>query len=211
MTFTRLHISVLLTLTVLAWALVLVVEGTPVSREHLTPFGTVVGLLVMLGLAFERVLWHQPYLHWFFHRPDLRGTWRVELQSDWVNPGTREPTPLIVCYMGVSQTLSTLQMHLMTPESGSWFIADRIRASPNGLGYQIVGVYTNKPQMNLRGVRSEIHQGALILDSHGPNARPETLTGEYWTDRKTTGRMTFTRRIPTVITRFHIADLAFRQ
>ena len=211
MTFTRLHISVFLALTVLAWALVLVVEGTPFSREHLTPFGTVVSLLVMLSLAFERVLWHQRHLHWFFHRPDLRGTWCVELQADWVNPGTREPTPLIVCYMGVTQTLSTLQMHLMTPESESWFIADRIRASPNGLGYQIVGVYTNKPQMNLRGVRSEMHQGALILDSHGPNARPETLTGEYWTDRKTTGRMTFTRRIPTVITRFDAADLAFRQ
>ena len=211
MTFTRLHISVFLALTVLAWALVLVVEGTPYSREHLTPFGTVVSLLVMLSLAFERVLWHQRYLHWFFHRPDLRGTWRVELQSDWVNPGTREPTPLTVCYMGVTQTLSTLQMHLMTPESESWFIADRIRASPNGLGYQIVGVYTNKPQMNLRGVRSEMHQGALILDSHGPNARPDTLTGEYWTDRKTTGRMTFTRRIPKVITRLDAADLAFRQ
>ena len=56
------------------------------------PFGTVVGLLVMLGLAFERVLWHQPYLHWFFHRPDLRGTWRVEFQSDWVNPGTSAST-----------------------------------------------------------------------------------------------------------------------
>ena len=164
-----------------------------------------------LGLVFERVLWHQGYLHWFFHRPDLRGTWCVEVQSDWVNPDTREPTPLIVCYMGVTQTLSTLQMHLMTPESESWFIADRIRASPNGRGYQIVGVYTNKPQMNLRGVRSEIHQGALILDSHGPDARPETLTGEYWTDRKTTGRMTFTRRIPTVFTGFDAAELAFRQ
>ena len=59
MTFTRLHISVLLALTVPAWALVLVIEGTPFSREHLAPFGTVVSLLVMLGLVFERVLWHQ--------------------------------------------------------------------------------------------------------------------------------------------------------
>ena len=113
--------------------------------------------------------------------------------------------------MGVTQTLSTLQMHLMTPESESRFIAERIRSSPNGLGYQVIGVYTNKPQIDLRGVRSEIHQSALILDSHGPDDRPETLTGEYWTDRKTTGRMTFTRRIPAVITRFDAADVAFRQ
>ena len=50
----------------------------------------------------------------------------VELQSDWINPATNLGVPLIVCYMGVAQTLSTLQMHLMTPESESWFIAERM-------------------------------------------------------------------------------------
>ena len=56
--------------------------------------------------------------------------------------------------------------------------------------------------MYLRGDRSEIHQGALILDTHGPSGKPETLTGEYWTDRKTTGSMNFSRRVSMVSTRF---------
>ena len=145
----RLHITAFLGLAALVWWLVL---GTPrVNWEYLQPFGTVVCVLVNFGAAFEFVLWRCSWLHgWFVKRPDLRGTWRVELQSDWINPATYLGAPLIICHLGVSQTLSTLQMHLMTPESESWFIAERIIPSPSGVGYQVAGVYTNRPQTHLR-------------------------------------------------------------
>ena len=98
----RRHVIVFLGVAVLAWSLVLLAQGTQVGWEHLRPFGTVVGILVFLGWGFERVLWHLVWLHgWFVRRPDLRGTWRVELQSDWVDPATQEKVPTIVCYMGV--------------------------------------------------------------------------------------------------------------
>jgi hypothetical protein len=117
---------------------------------------------------------------------------------------------MIICYMCVKQTLSKLQMHLMTPESESWFIADNIRPSPNGSGYQVIGVYTNEPNVHLRDERiSEIHQGALIIETHGPNLRPTTLTAKYWTDRKTTGTMDFTMRVNEVYTRFADAQIGF--
>ena len=196
----------------LAWGLLLLVQGVPIGKEHLTPIGTVVGFIVLLGLAFEHYLWRLRWLHgWFVRRPDLNGTWRVELQSDWIDPKTRKQVPLSVCYMGVTQTFSNLQMHLMTSESESWFIAERIRPSPSAEGYQVAGVYTNKPHMHLRGDRSEIHQGALLLNTHGPATAPETLTGEYWTDRKTSGRMTLSRRISSPFTRFEDAAEAFRE
>ena len=135
MTFSRLHISVFLGFAVAVWGLVLLVQGTPVDKDYLAPFGTVVGFLVVLGLVFEHLLWRQRWLHgWFVKRPDLRGTWRVELQSNWIDPKTEKQVPMIVCYMGVEQTLSTLQMHLMTPESECRFIADRIQPSPSGNG-----------------------------------------------------------------------------
>jgi hypothetical protein len=63
--------------------------------------------------------------------------------------------------------------------------------------------------MRLRGDRSEMHQGALILDTHGSPAKPETLTGEYWTDRKTTGSMSFTNRVPIISTHFDDAKNLF--
>ena len=201
----RHHIAVFLGLAAFVWWLVLFAQGTPVGWDHSRPFSIVLSFLVLLGLAFEFLLWRQPWLHWFVKRPDLRGTWRVELQSDW----TEEDILTIDCYMGVSQTLSSLHMHLMTSESESWFIAERILRSPSGTGYQLAGVYTNKPQMHLRGDRSEMHQGALILRTHGPENHPDTLTGEYWTDRKTTGHITCTERLPRIFSRFEDAADGF--
>ena len=206
----RLQINVFLAMAVLLWWLVFLAQGTVVGWDHLRPFGTVVGFLVVVGIAFELQLWRHPWLHgWFVKRPDLRGTWRVELQSDWIDPATNVGVPLIICYMGVSQTLSTLQMHLMTPESESWFIAESITPSRSKVGYQVAGVYTNEPKTHLRGKRSEIHRGGLLLETHGPANRPDALTGEYWTDRKTKGEMTFTKRLPDVFTRFEDAKRTF--
>lgn len=207
----RLHITVFVIIAALIWFSVLLCQGTPVTWAHGRPFTIVVSALVVLGVFLEMVLWHQPWLHgWFVKRPDLRGTWKVEIQSSYVRPETKERVPEIICYMGVRQTLSSLQMHLMTPESESWFIADHIRQSPNGNGYQIIGVYTNEPNVHLRDERiSEIHQGAIIIETHGPVLRPNTLTAKYWTDRKTTGTMDFTARVDSVWTRFTDAQLAF--
>ena len=206
----RLHISIFLGLSALVWGLVLFAQRTQFGWQHLSPFGIVVSFLVALGAAFEFLLWRWSWLHgWFVKRPDLRGTWRVELQSDWIDPATNVGVPPIVCYMGVAQTLSTLQMHLMTPESESWSIAERVSPSPNGAGYQVASVYTNRPQVHLRGVRSEMHLGGLLLDTHGRANCPDTLAGEYWTDRKTKGQMTFTDRRATIFTRFEDAEQAF--
>lgn len=207
----RLHITAFVAVAALIWLIVLLFQCTPVSWALTRPFGIVVGSLVGLGLLFEFVLWRQPWLHgWFVKRPDLRGTWRIELQSSYVRRETNERGPMIVCYMGVKQTLSMLQMHLMTPESESWFIANHVRPSPNGSGFQVIGVYTNEPNIHLRHERiSEMHQGAIIVETHGPGLRPTTLTAKYWTDRETTGTMDFTDRIDEVCTRFADADRAF--
>ncbi|MCY3933136.1 MAG: hypothetical protein OXH70_15630 [Acidobacteria bacterium] len=206
----RLHITVCLGISAIVWFGVLVARGTPVSWDHAAPFSSVVGALVSLGLLLEHYGWRHPLLHgWFVKRPDLRGTWRVELQSSYIDPGTNERAPMIVCYMGVKQTLSTLEMHLMTPESESWFVADRVTTSAGG-SYRVVGVYTNEPNVHLRNeCTSEIHQGAIIIDTHGPMRRPSTLTAKYWTDRKTTGTMDFTARASTVFTRFSEAHEKF--
>jgi hypothetical protein len=207
----RLQITVFVGFAALIWLIVLLCQDTPISWAHARPFSIVVSSLVGLGLLLEFVLWRQPWLHgWFVKRPDLRGTWRVELHSSYVLPETNERGPIIVCYMGVNQTLSILRMHLMTHESESWFIADHVRPSPNGNGFQVIGVYTNEPNVHLRDERiSEMHQGAIIIETHGPGLRPTSLTAKYWTDRKTTGTMDFTKRIDEVCTRFGDAQRAF--
>ena len=207
----RLHITVFLAIAVFVWFVVLLIQSTPVTLAHAQPFTTVISVLVLFGIAFEHWLWRQPFLYgWFVKRPDLRGTWRVELQSSYVRPDTEDRLSMIVCYMGVKQTLSKLQMHLMTPESESWFIADHIRPSANANGFQVIGVYTNEPNVHLRNERiSEMHQGALIAETHGFGLRPSSLTAKYWSDRKTTGTMEFTTSVEEVFTRFTDADRRF--
>ena len=69
-------------------------------------------------------------------------------------------------------------------------------------------MYTNKPSAEVRD-RSQIHYGALLLDTHGPARKPTSLTGEYWTDRETKGTLTFSRRIDKVHSRFDEAASGF--
>ena len=207
----RIHIIVFLAIATLVWWVTLLLQDTPVTWEHGKPFTVVVSVLGLLGFVFNRFLWRLPILHgWFVKRPDLRGTWRVELQSSYISPKTKQRVPMIVCYMGVEQTLSKIQMHLITSESESWFIADHIRPSPSGNGYQVIGVYTNEPKIHLREERiSEIHKGAIIIDTHGSGVRPNTLKAQYWTDRNTNGTMDFTNRVSQVFTRFEDAERHF--
>lgn len=209
----RLHITAFVILSAAVWLVVLLFQETPVTWVHAQPFSIVVSSLVGVAALFEFVLWRQPWLHgWFVKRPDLRGTWRVELQSSYVHPETNQRVSMIVCYMGVKQTLSKLQMHLMTPESESWFVASHVRPSPSGHGFQVMGVYTNEPNVHLRDEQiSEMHQGAMIAETHGPSLRPTTLNAKYWTDRKTTGTMEFTAHVDELCTRFSDAQCAFSE
>ena len=204
MKFSRLQITVILGIAVIAWFVVLLIQGTKVSWDHLAPFSTVVGVLVVLSLIIEHYLWRKGWLQkWFISMPDLRGTWKVIIQSDWVNPETGEATPPIHCFMGVKQSMSNLQMHLMTPESESWFVAYSINHAQSGHGYQIAAVYTNRPSVNLRNERSSMHLGALVLETHGEyEITPESINGEYWTDRKTTGTINLSDKCEKLFTRY---------
>lgn len=210
--WSRLHVTVFVGLAVIVWALLLSLRHTPISWDHLWPFSFVVGFLVLVGIAFENFLWRLRLLHgWFVKLPDLRGTWKGTLQSDWTDNVTQQRVPPTACFVGVVQTFSTLNIHLMTVESESWLISKDIRESRKSDGYQVVGVYTNQPHSFLRGAHSEIHLGALILETHGiSQARPSTLTGEYWTDRKTKGTVVLEKVTKVVWTRFEDAAKMFK-
>jgi len=222
----RIHIGFFLGVAAFTWSGLLWWSGTPFSWEHFKPFSIVVSLLVGLGVVLEKWAWAWRVFHgWFVKRPDLRGTWRITLQSSFApkvkcpRGGCQEqlssgkPIDPIICYMGVQQTLSGLQMHLMTPESESWFLAHRIIPSKSGKGYEVVGVYSNEPSIRLRHEsRSEVHFGAIRIKTHGELERkPSKMKAEYWTDRKTKGDMDFGMRIPELCTDYEEAQGAFEK
>ena len=120
---------------------------------------------------------------------------------------------MIVCYMGVEQTLSELKMHLMTPEYCILFYREPYVDALHRCAKRLISaifVYTNEPNIHLRDERTSlIHKGALIINTHGSGVRPDILTAEYWTDRDTVGTMDFNSRVDEVFTRLCRRGVAF--
>ncbi|TXI11720.1 MAG: hypothetical protein E6Q76_02070 [Rhizobium sp.] len=189
---TRLHISLLLGAAIVIWAVTLTVRGVPVTADLLIPYGIAVSALTLLCVGFNHWCWRFVlFKGWLVQRPWLQGTWRVALQSSWVDPQTGEGTPSIEGYMTIRQTFSLLTVRLFTQESSSASISAWILRSEDSL-FRLVATYQNEPSAALRGVRSEIHYGTLLLHVH--EEPPKSLTGHYWTDRKTNGTLELTDR-----------------
>lgn len=218
----RTHISAFVGLTIFVWLLVLWIEGQPVlSLSFVRPFGIVVGLIGGISFAFNKWAWAWPcFQGWFVKKPDLRGTWQVLLKSDWINPDTGKGIDPIVGYIVVRQTLMHISVRQMTAESKSHSVSCGITRDTDEI-YRLSVVYRNEPDINLQGVRSDIHYGAFWLEAIGnskPIARensvgeptvierlrlfllhplkgPSRLEGHYWTDRNTRGSMEVTDRV----------------
>lgn len=182
----RLHLSAILLVAAALWGGMLVFEGVAVNGTWFRPFSTVVGVLLLLLLVFDIWAWRWRLLHgWFVPRPDLRGTWRVELQSDWKDPVTETGVGPIVAYLVVRQTFSSLSVRMLTAESASELVAAEINKASDGT-YRLAAVYRNEPKLSFRD-RSPIHYGALVLDVQGDPAMD--LAGYYWTDRNSRGEL----------------------
>jgi SMODS-associating 2TM, beta-strand rich effector domain len=176
----------LVTIIAAVWAVAMLIGGigTPAGMWRL--FSTVTGSVGVLLLVFETYLWRLPFLHpWLVAVPNLRGVWKTEIRSNWVNPETNQGIAPIKAYMVVRQTYSGVSMRLITKESTSKLMASTILREQDGL-YAVIGVYCNEPKHSVRD-RSPIHYGSLVL--HVVGQPVSTLGGHYWTDRGTQGEL----------------------
>jgi hypothetical protein len=182
----RLHLSVLILLAAGIWARMLTFDGIAVNESWFRPFSTVVAVLLLLLSIFDRWAWRLRVLRgWFVSRPDIRGTWHIELRSDWKDPDTDDVIAPFSAHLVIRQTYSTLSLRLLTSESSSKVIASEIGKEADGT-YRLAAVYRNEPRLSLRA-RSPIHYGAIMLDIQGDPVK--NLVGCYWTDRKTRGEL----------------------
>lgn len=211
MHLSRIGISVAVGIAAALWALYLfLLEGRLPSWSDLKPFSFVVGSLVLIGLWFEHQLWRTSLFQRFLSRPDIRGTWKGEIVARYVHQGEEKTRDPIACFLSVTQSYSSIQMRLLTEESQSWLIADDIAKSPKGSGYQVVGAYTNQPNAEVRD-KSDMHFGAMWLDTHGDDCKPNAMSGEYWTDRYTKGSITLNEREDEIQSRCVEAEAAFSE
>lgn len=181
---TRLHLTTILLVAVVLWCGLLIIQGVAVEAAWLKPFSMVIGALLLLLLAFDKFIWRWRFLHgWFVKRPDLVGTWKVLLKSEWIDQKTGQPPPPITAYLVIRQTFSSLSLRMYSSESSSEVHGTDVVESSDGT-YRVYSVYRNEPNVSVRS-RSPIHYGGLILNVEGDPA--ECLTGHYWTDRNSCG------------------------
>ncbi len=199
------YIKTIVYLTVFAWTVLFYVEGQTIQSSFLKPLSTATTAVVLIALAFDLYLWKFPIFRWFVKRPVVEGTWKVEIRSSWIDPATNLPTAPITAYMVVRQTLSTLSMRLLTPESTSTLVGTEMVCASDGL-FCISGVYRNEPWLQFRD-RSQIHYGGLWLQIAEDDSL-KTMTGHYWTDRSTSGSMYLTGRVKKKVQSFAAASVA---
>lgn len=190
---TKTHITSLLLLAVVTWAITLWVSGLPLTWEYSKPFSITASVLSFAAILFDKWLWRwRIFKGWFVNCPDLQGTWKVVLKSDWADPQTGEQRAPIVCVMTIRQTYSRFSARIFTNESSSYLIAHKLEQQNDGV-FQLFGTYQNTPDIMLRGKKSEIHYGALVLEVRGEPATE--LVGHYWTDRGSKGSLELSNKI----------------
>jgi len=180
----ELQVNALVLTVAVVWAVLLILQGVPVTADLAHPYSTACGILVLLLAAFDNWLWHIPVLQGsFVKRPYLGGTWRVEFQTSWIDPSTGNTPGPLAGFMIVRQTYSDITMTFFTRESSSQFVADELTVGPDGR-FVVFAVYQNEPKAQVRH-RSPIHYGALKMIVQG--SPPTGIEGVYWTDRLTRG------------------------
>ncbi|HEY9502328.1 MAG TPA: hypothetical protein VIR01_11925, partial [Pyrinomonadaceae bacterium] len=111
---------------------------------------------------------------------DVSGTWETQLESFWIDPATKERTPIKTVYIVIRQTSSRASVTLISNESKSKSSMARVIEEDGS--WVLHYTYTNEPDVTVSH-RSPIHHGSGVLSIVGNPAK--RLAGSYWTDRET--------------------------
>ena len=178
-------------LGVVLWALVLIFQGQALSAHMLAPFSYVVTGLSVAVVLWERWLWAWPIFRgWLNKRPDIRGTWKGTLRSDWREPDTKQGLDPIEVFLVIRQTYTTIDVRLFSRESSSISLSGNIFTDSASVCTLAV-TFRSTPRI-LKRDRSPVKPGGMLVSLVGSPIHK--LDGEYWTDRATKGEVTLSVR-----------------
>ncbi|NTU85718.1 MAG: hypothetical protein HGA45_41385 [Chloroflexales bacterium] len=184
-----LQLKVLFWLAVGAWALLLVIDGQPITISLFKPSSLVLSTIIVVVTVFEKWAWRwSPLYPWFVRTPNLLGAYKGEVNSHWVDPATGKQRGAIPAFLVVHQTLSSVHIRLYTAESESCSVLGAFVEAPDGRT-DLLFTYRSEPRLEVRP-RSPIHYGGARL---AIGQESDQLEGSYWTDRQTIGTLNFRR------------------
>lgn len=166
-----------------------IATGTP-DTAFIRYFSLAVLFASLALTVWDKWLWKIPLVQRFPSvSRDVSGTWETQLESFWVNPDTGKRTPIKTVYVVVRQTSSRVSVTLISNESNSKSSMARV-VQEDGT-WVLHYLYTNEPDVTVEH-RSRIHHGSGVLSVVGNPVK--RLSGRYWTDRETKGKLTLERR-----------------
>lgn len=152
--------------------------------------GKSVTIISILSVAFCVHFWKcKIFQKWLVLIPNLNGVWTGYIASDWINPTTGEKIPVILTTLTIKQSLFITSCVIKTQESKSRSILSSFVIDEDNQIMQLAYTYQNEPDQNIQE-RSRMHFGTAVLDISIQNGG-YVLEGKYWTNRKTSGQMTF--------------------
>jgi hypothetical protein len=161
------------------------VLDAPVDKTWLKYVGAITSVVVVLLLIFDRWAWRWVPLA-MSKRPNLQGTWKAQLHYQWPDGA---PTKTKDCFIIIRQTYSTVTVAMLfdisDSESKSAAIVDS--NGQRSLWWSYLSIAHTLEQQD-----NPPHRGAAALVI---SPQPKlALVGDYWTERKTRGRLTTSGR-----------------
>jgi len=175
--------------------------GAPLDGAWLKPAAFVIAAVILLQFAFDRWLWELLPTS-LTKKPVLRGTWKGYIKFEYPE-GTDPQTK--TCYLAIRQTFTEISVHMYLDISKSASTGASI--SHQDGQEKLSWTYWSKADAFNRKDNPP-HQGAAeVAITMKPSER---LDGDYWTWRKTRGRIVVDQHSKTFYTSFQSAEDAFK-
>ena len=156
--------------------------------DYLKPIPSVVGFDTIVTFIFSKWLWkYSLFYKWLVPFPNLNGTWKGYIKSNWIVPETKEKLEAIPTILTIKQSLLNISCVMRTEDMRSFsFISGFVIDSENQI-LKLVYTYDSIPGQTIKD-RSPQHMGTMYFDVIKSEGKWELL-GDYWTSRETTGRV----------------------
>ena len=185
----KIVIWLILGISISVWMIVLQIQGVKVEGiwEAVKYVPDVISIDVIIFMIFAKWMWKLPIFQgWLISFPVIEGTWEGTIKSTWINPKSKKPSKSLKAFLVVRQSLFNISCTLFTKEMKSVSLAAEFIIDDQNGSKKIIYSYTSTPKVEFRD-SSIVHDGTANLEII--MSPIQKLTGEYWTNRKTTGQI----------------------
>lgn len=195
-------------LTVLLLIGTLYLQGQSIIKRSLSAYSWIATTITLILIVWDKWLWRIRFLYPLSKMPDVRGTWKAELNSFWKDPKTGQARGKIEVYLVFRQSFSSLDIRLFSTESSSVSLSANVVTDGEGV-HTIATTYRNEPSL-AHLAHSPISHGGMLLSIRGEKVVRQ-IDGKYWTDRQSMGEIKMTERSSRIASGFDEArSLVFK-